>query len=428
MKSCSPGFANCIRGHRAGRLFAELTVGVALLFHVSAQAQFGQSRVGDDPEFLDKALQRNFAAFDQSAEGKAQAYVVGTLAVLCLNAAEEPHPLSALMGSEAVLAWAGNQVSPETPATAAVRGSNLQVMGMASMTSMKYMPFFGPEGSCRSEPKKSIARNILDYISEAALFLPSKESTLPGSASAGLLTSQVVAPSDNASGRMYALPVAGARDVTFSQMGELSRSGQRMLRCTYGPRATALGAPLTLFFWHEKVPRGRKTYLETHPRSPLAQAGNLATSKCPPNAQAARQFQVRSWAATFDDPLEAAVEATCRPFQEQGSAPEYSILARLGVPAGSSVKFKLDIATKTVSGRSSQGTPFVMQEWEEAYPSSDGKVFITHRPVTWEGKQMRLYHTIVSSPPYVTEDVVLRTPYYISEQQARLSWRRFLCN
>lgn len=57
-------------------------VSSALLTAPPVKAQFGIGHVSvcDDPDFLNKVHQRNFAALEQTAVGKAQAYVLGWLA------------------------------------------------------------------------------------------------------------------------------------------------------------------------------------------------------------------------------------------------------------------------------------------------------------------------------------------------------------
>lgn len=417
----SASLMNSSRAARVAILGALLATLPAL-----AQVGLGVPNVGDDPEFLRKLQQRDFSALEQTAEGKAQAYVVGLLAAHCLSGAGVQHPLMAHVSSQEVLSWAGNQLGHEAAGVAVARGLNIQVMGPASLTGLKFMLHFGPEGSCTKEPKKSIAQNLLDYLIEASFGTPSRESTLFGSATAGIVTFRLVEPSDNASGRMYAIRSVGARDNIWNQMKTLSSTGQKMLRCTYGPSATNLGSPQTLYFWHGKVPRSRKFFTDTDVNNPLGQAGNLALSECPPNASAARQFQARAWGAVFDEPAGAVARWTCRPSQEQGSAPHYSVLTQHGVAPGTAVTFKFDVAAKTVSGVS-EGKAFEIQGWEQVDESATGLTFVAHRRVTYENKPLRIRHTLVTQDSFVTEDVVLLSPTHISEKQARLSWRRMTC-
>lgn len=420
---------NCNFGSRV-HLFraARVAVGGALLATLPAFAQFGLGvpNVGDDPEFLSKLNQRDFSTLEQTAEGKAQAYVVGVMAALCLSAAGVQHPLMIQIRSEQVLSWAGNQHGQEDVGLAAARGLNLLVMGAATPPGLKYMPYFGQEGACKNESKRNIARNLLDYLTESSFGTPSRESTLSGSATAGLVASGLVEPSYNASGRMYAIRSVGARDNIWNQMKTLSSAGQKMLRCMYGPYATTLGSPQTLYFWHGKVPRSRKFFTDTDVNNPLGQAGNLALAECPPTASAARQFQARAWGAAFDEPAGAVSRWTCRPFEDQGFAPHYSVLAQHGVAPGATVTFKFDVDVKTVSGVS-EGKAFEIQGWERVEESETGLMFLTHRPATYENKRLRIRHTLTTFNSFVTEEVVLLSPTYISEKQARLSWRRMLC-
>lgn len=407
-----------------------LVLSSTLLVPLAALAQFGlgPARVGDDPDFIAKVQQRAFTSLEQTPEGKAQAYVVGTLAFLCLSAAGEKHSIFASLGSDQVLSWAGNHLWPEPASDAVNRGKNLQVAGMSSPTSMKYMPYFGAEGSCRSEPKKSIARNLLDYIEEASLGAPARESSLPSLVSAGLLESKLVAPTDKIPGRLYGVRAYPAQEEIWNQMKSLSAAGQKMLRCTYGPRATSLGAPQTFYFWHEKVPRSRRSFLEVDANNPLGAAGNRATSECPPNAHAARQFQASAWGASFAESPGTVMELTCRPFEEAGTAPDYSPLAKLGAARGTVVTFKLDVLSKIVSGVSG-GAPFELKEWEHVNESETSVLFQAERPVRYQNQALSVRHTIVYSKagPFITEDVVLQSPNYIPLELARLSWRRLLC-
>lgn len=329
-----------------------------------AERAFASMNVGDDPDFLYKMRQRMFAELDQSAEGKAQAIVAASIAILCLNAAGISHEIGSQINDSKLYRWAGNELPNDDPTAAEMRGRMLFTYGGASSAGLSMMPIFGRDGACTDEETMLVSRNILDYVSEAALGAVPREAQVPVYPSARLLKANRAGTLDTS--RMYVVRNHARRDDIFAQMKRLDRAGQQVLYCAYGPEASALKSPRTFTFWYEKVPMSRKRLLETASNNPLALMGDLALIECPGTAGEASAFQIKALSAQLIEP-DTTERWRCKILKHVGSEPDRSIFSSFGLSPGKSILVTFDVSKRYLAFEVDGGLKQEITQWDEAH-------------------------------------------------------------